>query len=151
MLDFQYRHRDNSCYLIIFLKCYILIYMNPVFRQPCAKLFLSKRNTMNYSLIFGFDSELDKPIPVSVLSMWWIYIYMFVGRLLNVKSVRQSEAWHFFTKIHDVISLITGILHTVKCVYCWELLNCLHHSVMDTWTDCIVVSTGVEGKWQLCL
>jgi len=27
----------------------------------------------------------------------------------------------------------------------------LHHSAMDTWTECNVVSTGLEGKWQFCL
>ena len=27
----------------------------------------------------------------------------------------------------------------------------LHHSVMDIWTDCNDVSTGVEGKWRFYL
>ena len=27
----------------------------------------------------------------------------------------------------------------------------LHHSVMDTWTDCSVVSTGLDRKWLFCL
>ena len=27
----------------------------------------------------------------------------------------------------------------------------LLHIVMDTWTDCSVVSTGLEGKWRFCL
>jgi hypothetical protein len=33
-------------------------------------------------------------------------------------------------------------LHTLKHIYCWKLLNWIHHSAMDTWTDCNVVSTG---------
>jgi hypothetical protein len=70
------------------------MYINPLCRQPCAQLLLSKINIMNYSLIFGFYSELDKLIPVSTLSMWCIN--MFVDRLLNVKSVLLSEALYFY-------------------------------------------------------
>jgi hypothetical protein len=78
------------CYLIDIFKCYILMYINLLCHQPCAQLFLSKRNIMNYILIFGFASELDKSIHVSVLSVWCIH--MFVDGLLNVKRVLQSVA-----------------------------------------------------------
>jgi len=64
------------------------------------------------------DSKLDKPIHVSVLSMW--YIHEFVGSLLTVNSLLYSQLniclkntrRHFSDNRH---------LHTLKCVYWWKL------------------------------
>jgi len=39
----------GSGYFIGSFKCYILKYINPVCRQPCAQLFLGKRDIMNWS------------------------------------------------------------------------------------------------------
>jgi hypothetical protein len=79
MRSSQYLHRDKG---------ELLFYKPSVSPGVCTAL-LKKINITNYGLIFGFVSELDKSIPVSVLSMCCIHV--FVDRLLNMKSVLQAE------------------------------------------------------------
>jgi hypothetical protein len=67
---------------------------------------------------------------------------MFVERLLNVKLLLQSEDYYLFTKIHGVLCQITGISTRLNTCISENYVIVYIHSVMDTGSDCIVVTSG---------
>ena len=135
------KQRRESCYFIGSFKCYILMYKNPVCRQTCEKLFLSKRNIMNWNYKSGFDTELDKPINVIVFSMWYIQCLWRDCWMWSEVSTAVRSLILVYQNTRRQIS-DNRQLHALKYMYCWKLINFLHHSAMDIWSDCNVVSTG---------
>jgi hypothetical protein len=142
------------------------MYIKPLCRQPRAQLSLSKRNMMNYSLIFVFSLN---SISQSIKCLIDV-VHTYVCGLNSEYEVSISvPRLILFIKIYGVILHITDIRtrlnicifeddYTVYITVLWIHRLTAMLLVMEERGNgccasnyCSTVCTRVEGKWGFCL